>query len=322
VSTAYPASPRERDEWILSHRPARNVRDPWVPYAFYVEEERAESGEVVPVATIFLTNRECPWHCVMCDLWRDTLSDTVPHGAISAQIEYALQRLPAARQVKLYNAGSFFDAGAIPRSEFPLIAKRVGSFEHVIVECHPALIGGQVSVFNKMIGGRLEVAMGLETIHPVALEKLNKRVTPELFAKAAAVLRECGIPLRVFVLVQPPFVPADQALEWANRSVDFAFECGAAVVSLIPTRGGNGAMEVLAGQGLFTAPRLVILEASAAYGINAGRNFSPRPRVFADLWDIEKFSDCAACFEARRTRLDIMNRRQDVLPGVACTCEG
>ena len=49
---------------------ARSLR----PYAFFVEEERSASGEVVPVATVFLTNRECPWRCLMCDLWKNTLS--------------------------------------------------------------------------------------------------------------------------------------------------------------------------------------------------------------------------------------------------------
>jgi len=70
--------------------------------------------EAVPVATIFLTNRECPWRCVMCDLWKNTLIDSVPLGAIPSQIDYALARLPAARQIKLYNSGSFFDTQAIP----------------------------------------------------------------------------------------------------------------------------------------------------------------------------------------------------------------
>ena len=78
-----------------------------MPWAFFVEEERSAAGEVVPVATVFLTNRECPWRCVMCDLWRNTLAEETPAGAIPTQIEYALERLPAARQIKLYNSGSF-----------------------------------------------------------------------------------------------------------------------------------------------------------------------------------------------------------------------
>src|SRR5437870_4659618 len=105
-----------------------------------VEDERAESGEVVAVATVFLTNRECPWRCLMCDLWRNTVLETVPPGAIPAQIDYALAHLPAARQLKLYNSGSFFDQGAIPSSDYAAIADRARRFDRVIVECHPALV--------------------------------------------------------------------------------------------------------------------------------------------------------------------------------------
>ncbi|HEX3127861.1 MAG TPA: radical SAM protein, partial [Thermoanaerobaculia bacterium] len=59
----YPERAADRDAWILARRSARAALDPRRPYAYLVEDERAENGEVVPVATLFLTNRECPWHC-------------------------------------------------------------------------------------------------------------------------------------------------------------------------------------------------------------------------------------------------------------------
>ena len=181
-SPPYPQSARERDEWILAHRASRNVVDPRKPSAFLVENERAESGEIVRVATIVLTNRECPWRCVMCDLWRNTLTESVPPGAIPEQIDFALRSgLPLLRRagkavgetaalagspqerqptIKLYNAGSFFDPRAIPPEDFPAIAERVRGFGRVIVECHPALVGDSVLRFRDLLAGRLEVAMG------------------------------------------------------------------------------------------------------------------------------------------------------------------
>src|SRR5438876_11007944 len=87
---AYPDSADARDRWIVSRRPARRALDPMRPHAFLLEEERADSGEVLPVATVFLTNRECPWRCLMCDLWKNTLTESVPPGAIAAQIDCAL----------------------------------------------------------------------------------------------------------------------------------------------------------------------------------------------------------------------------------------
>ena len=314
----YPKVEAKRDDWILSQRPARNRLDPQRPHAFFLEEERAESGEVAGVATIFLTNRECPWRCLMCDLWRNTLTETGPPGSIPSQIDYALARLPVARTLKLYNSGSFFDRGAIPKAEYPAIAERARRFERVIVECHPTLVGEACLRFRDLLAGlgaqpKLEVAMGLETVHPEVLARLNKRMTLEQFAKAANFLRKNDIALRVFILVKPPFLEEEEALHWAKRSLDFAFDCGATVASLIPTRFGNGALEALASRQQFSPPKLITLERAIEYGLALQRG-----RVFADLWDLEKFSDCAACFPARRARLREMNSRQAPLALVAC----
>jgi uncharacterized Fe-S cluster-containing MiaB family protein len=95
----YPERAAERDRWILARRGARKALDPRRPYAYLVEDERAEDGAVVPIATLFLTNKECPWRCLMCDLWQNTLTGRVPPGAIPEQIDHALARLPPARQI-------------------------------------------------------------------------------------------------------------------------------------------------------------------------------------------------------------------------------
>ncbi|MGB9030435.1 MAG: hypothetical protein WCC27_09965 [Acidobacteriaceae bacterium] len=314
----YPELAAERDAWILAQRPPRNQVDPLRPSAFLVEEERSASGEIVPVATIFLVNRECPWHCVMCDLWRNTLSGDTPLGSIPAQIEYALQRLPAARQIKVYNSGSFFDRKAIPPQDYAAIAGLVSGFERVIVECHPALVGEDCVRFRDRLGAKLEVAMGLETVHPQVLEKLNKRMTAAQFAAAADHMRANDIDLRVFILVQPPFMPASESLTWAARSLDFAFDCSATAATLIPTRAGNGAMEKLLAQGDFSPPTLATLESAAAYGVGLGRG-----RVFADLWDISRIATCASCRDDRIARLHRMNLEQRILPALACdSCGG
>lgn len=314
----YPTEPSERTKWILAQRPQRAQLDSAKPYAFFVEDECSSIGEIVPVATIFLTNRECPWRCVMCDLWKNTLTETVPPGAIPRQIAYALERLPAARQVKLYNSGSFFDPQAIPREDYAAIAKLVGHFDRTIVECHPALVGPPCFEFRDLLPHRLEVAIGLETAHPEVLERLNKRMTLELFASSAESLRAYGIDLRAFILVQPPFMHPVESLHWAQRSLDFAFDCGATAASLIPTRGGNGAIEKLAHTGDFSPPRLTMLESAVEYGIGLQRG-----RVFSDLWDLRRTDPCCMqCYPARIARLAEMNLQQQVLQSIECAqCE-
>jgi archaeosine synthase beta-subunit len=334
---AYPDRPTDRDTWVLSHRPARHAVDPERPYAFLVEEEPDASGDLVPVATIFLTNRECPWRCVMCDLWRNTLQEATPIGAIPEQIEYALAQLssdaahgahhphaPAFAQgknnnahIKLYNAGNFFDGKAIPPEDHLAIADAVRGFRRVIVECHPMLVNDACLRFRDLLAGSLEIAMGLETASPEVLEKLNKRLTLEQFQVAGEFLRHNGVALRVFILVQPPFMPASESLHWAQRSLEFAFECGATAATLIPVRAGNGAMEALAASGDFLPPRLDTLESAMEYGLRLHRG-----RVFADLWDLPRAFDCPLCRDARVARLRAMNLSQVSAPRIVCSACG
>jgi radical SAM enzyme (TIGR01210 family) len=313
LTSFYPATNLERDQWVLERRPVRETPDPQKPHSFFVEQELSASSHILPVATIFLTNRECPWRCVMCDLWRNALTTSVPSGAIPSQIDFALSQLPPARALKLYNSGSFFDARAIPVEDHPAIADRANNFGRLIVENHPALVGDDCLRFRDRLKCGLEIAMGLETIHPDILPMLNKRMTLDQFSAAASFLRSNDIDLRAFVLVQPPFLRAEEAVHWAQRSIDFAFDCGATAVTLIPTRGGNGAMEALAANGQFSAPRLETLETSFSYGLGLKRG-----RVFADLWDADKIPSCPACRTPRIARLRRMNLSQTNLSPARC----
>lgn len=317
VHESMPAPGKELDRWIEARRGPRNVVDPQRPYAFCVEPERARSGEIVEVATVFLTNRECPWRCLMCDLWQNTTETRTPVGAIPGQIETALRELgPAAvraRHIKLYNSGSFFDPGAIPPEDHAAIATAVRGFEHVIVESHPRLIDERARRFSDRLDGSFEVAIGLETVHPEVLRRLNKGVTLDDFKRAAGRLQRENIDLRLFVLVKPPFLDEAEALEWACRSIDFAFELGAGVVSLIPTRGGNGAMDALADAGDFAPPRLATLRAALDHGLSLRRG-----RVFVDLWDLDKFSNCPECLAERRLSFERANFTQVIQPAVTC----
>lgn len=285
-----PEGARDWDQWIRKHRQNFNAFRRQLDHSSasnsLLELETNERGESVSTLTVFLVNRECPWHCLMCDLWQHTTLQPGPVGSIPSQLSSALHIYSGhrARHLKLYNAGSFFDAGAIPVSDYPTIAELCRPFYRVIVECHPLLVGPRTEQFLRLLGTiQLEVAMGLETVHPEILPRLNKGMSLEDFCGAAQHLHQLGIRIRAFVLVKPPFMTDDaMALEWACRSIDFAWQAGVDVVSLIPTRMGNGSMEDLSRRGLFSPPSWSTVELAFQYGIGSNNGL-----VFMDLWNLD-----------------------------------
>jgi uncharacterized Fe-S cluster-containing MiaB family protein len=136
--------------------------------------------------------------------------------------------------------------------------------------------------FRDLLTGALEIAMGLETVHPQVLAGLNKRMTLEQFSRAASFLRRNGIDLRAFILVQPPLMPAAERRSHGLSDLwSSPWNKAPRLATLIPTRAGNGAMETLAANGQFAPPALHILESAMEYGLRLKAG-----RVFADLWGL------------------------------------
>jgi hypothetical protein len=315
---------------VRALRGPRAAVDPARPLAVLGEWERAPEGGLASWLTVFLAGAECRFTCVFCDLWRHTLEGPTPPGAIPRQIVAAREDAgpgppPAGgwRGIKLYNASNFFDERAVPAADDEAVLAAVEPFSRVLVECHPALVGPRCLSFAAALarrGARLEVAMGLETVHPAAQRRLGKGLTTEAFAAAAGRLREAGCAVRAFVLVGAPWVPAGEAAVWAVASVRAALAAGASFVSVIPVRGGNGALEELGRRGAWRPPTLGDLEAALEGGLEAAAGSGAV--VAADLWDAHHCAPCPACAAARLERLERLNLRGLSEPPVACPACG
>ena len=217
---------------VKALRQQKPAIDPWRPLGTLWEHERQPGGAVAPVLTVFLAGAECPFSCVFCDLWRHTLEGPTPRGALPVQLRRALAEagpIAPEAQVKLYNASNFFDARAVPPEDDEALAALLAPFAQVVVECHPRLVGDRAEQFAAMLGRaaaaapgsagtkpRLQVAIGLETVHPEALPRLGKAMSLDDFAAAAARLRAIGAGVRAFVLIGVPYVAAEEAAEWPS----------------------------------------------------------------------------------------------------------
>ena len=268
-----------------------------------LEEERTPNG-LERAVTVFLAGSECPFTCSFCDLWKYTLDGATPVGALPLQLARALEeigpRFP--ERLKLYNASNFFDRVAVPAVDLPRLAELAARFQSVTVESHANTVGPLTLEFAALLHGRLEVAIGLETIHPAAATQLNKKLDLTQFDRAADFLRAHDVDLRVFVLLGTPHIPAAESVEWTVRSVEYAAAHGAQRVAIIPVRGGNGELERLQALGEFVPPTLAQLEQALE------RCLSIRSTVItADLWDVERLPACEACRVQRVARIRSLN---------------
>ncbi|MCA9139031.1 MAG: hypothetical protein KDB00_19800 [Planctomycetales bacterium] len=176
----------------------------------------------------------------MCDLHRNTLDTPTSPGAIPEQIRFAQQQLGPSDWVKLYNSGNFFDPASIPPIDYESIGELCRKYERIIIENHPRFGLRRHIDFRDTLSGRLEVAVGLETIQPGVLNRIGKQMTRDDFDRYAARLRRDGIDLRVFLIAGAPGLTIREATRWMRLSIRHAVYQGARHISLIPARVGHG----------------------------------------------------------------------------------
>jgi hypothetical protein len=297
-------------------RPPRAAIDPLRPNACWVEEEPDGRGGTDATVAILLSVAECPWRCAMCDLWKQTLRQPTPAGAVPRQIAWALEHLgvSAAATIKLYNSGSFFDPHSIPPGDWPEIIELVASFERVVVENHPRLCNERVQRFARRLPARLEVALGVESLQPSLLRRLNKGMNRDDIDRAIASLRNWGVDIRAFLMLRPPWNGDREAIRWTLLTLRHLFGSGVRHASVIPTRAGNGWMEARAADGQFAPPSV----AACTECLSAALGMSPRGVVTLDLWDWPPTGACSHCAAARGRVIREMNATQRPLPTVAC----
>jgi archaeosine synthase beta-subunit len=293
------------------------------PIEILHEVEAADChGNLANVTTVLLLGSECKFRCTMCDLWKSTHIGPTPVGNLPAQIQKAIaspirhaqQHTP--QWIKLYNASNFFAPYNVPTEDLPRIASLVEDYDRVVVENHPLISSDQILEFAGRLNGKLEVAMGLETVEPTALRNLNKQLNVEDVRRATERLVNSEIDVRLFVLLRPPGLSESAGIEWCLASLEAARSWGVRHVSIIPVRGGNGAMEFLQSNGNFEPP----LASSLEHVLDESLQKSAMV-VAADLWDWQRLRGlCDACCQTRYQRLLQMNLNQTTAPKIPCEC--
>lgn len=298
-----------------SIRKLRSEKREWPPESpagICLQQEATVDRKSVWVGTIFLVGAECSFTCSMCDLWKYTLAGPTVEGHIPKQIESVLNELETCQWIKLYNASNFFDPRSVPVEDLPRIAELCSRFDRVIVENHPRMSRWrEIDTFVENLKSKLEIAMGLETVHPTALRILNKEMSVSDFERTANLLNDRRIDVRAFLLSHVPGIEKGAALEWCLKSVDFAARCGLRHISLIPTRAGNGWMDQLIARGQFSLPTALEMEELMVEALR----WSEKSVVSLDTWDWHLLAGhCNICRDLRLKRMESVNILQKWIP--------
>ena len=263
----------------------------------------------------------------MCDLWAYTSLERTPIGAIPFQLRQVLTAEDSGKPqwLKLYNASNFFDARSVPHEDLAEIAALCSKFERVIIENHPLFCDERMQDFSQWISGQVEVAMGLETIHPKAMASMNKGMTLDDFDRAVEKCHSLGMDVRAFVLLHPPGIALEESAEWTWKTVAYALERNVRHVSIIPIRAGNGWIDNLIEKGQYQLPTLSMVKALYDMRHEFGFQIPSSSVVEFDLWDWDNLNGgCAHCSPIWKDHIATSNRTQKFSPmneiKIDCEC--
>ncbi len=164
--------------------------------------------------------------------------------------------------ISVYNSGNWFASKEIPSLARQHIYQAIaGSHcEGLMVESLPQFITPQLMEEARTHLGnkRLIVAIGLQSANDTVRNVcVNTTCTREQFERASHLLWEYGYTARAYLMVKPPFLTEQEAVDDTVASIRYVAELGYEDVSICPTRIAPYTLAAeLARRNLFTAPSL------------------------------------------------------------------
>jgi radical SAM enzyme (TIGR01210 family) len=230
--------------------------------------------------------------------------------------------------VSVYNSGNWFASREIP----PLARQRIyqaiahSHCEGLMVESLPQFITPQLmEEARRHLGNkRLIVAIGLQSANDTVRNVcINTTCTKEQFERASRLLWQYSYTARAYLMVKPPFLTEQEAVNDTVTSIRYVAELGYEDVSICPTRIAPYTLAAeLAKRGLYAAPSLwtIVDIVKAAHTICDIR---------VTCLDLDgKDSDtiypcaCSSCTQVLLTSLQTYNIQHElsILAALNCSC--
>jgi archaeosine synthase beta-subunit len=152
---------------------------------------------------------------------------------------------PPYEVIALYNDGSFFAPREVPDDTQAEIARLVARAQvsTLVVESLPQFIRAErvKRMVDELDGVHLEVGIGLQSADDIVRELLvNTTFSRKTFERAVDALRASGAEPKIYVMLKPPFLHEDEAVEDVLATVQYLTSLGVSNTTLCPTRVAGG----------------------------------------------------------------------------------
>jgi radical SAM enzyme (TIGR01210 family) len=186
-------------------------------------EKDVLDGDVVDALVVILRTSGCSWAkrkgCTMCGYFNDCHPDVNGENILS-QFRKAMEKTNGQPMLKVFTSGSFLDEREIPReSRIEILDMASEKFKQVIVESRPEYVTEESLKECVSQVAEFQVALGLESANNMVLMRsINKGFTFENYVEAAEDTRKAGATVKTYLLVKPPFLTENEAIEDAVNS--------------------------------------------------------------------------------------------------------
>lgn len=217
-----------------------------------ISETTLSSGLGLSI-TMVIPTVGCTWAlsksggCSMCGYINDSTLDPNTDPELYFDIEWQELQLDSRfkdiKAVKLYNSGSFLDPKEIPVATQKSIVSKIAKFEHIqelVIECLPEIINIQKEVLAELVtlfnNKPIYIGVGLESSNAYILQNyVNKPFTYEnQFIKCVKNAKKVGAFVKPYLLLKPPFLTEQEAIEDAIQTIKDCFSAGCSIVSINP----------------------------------------------------------------------------------------
>ena len=181
------------------------------------------------MATIILSSGKCRWgKCVFCG-WGKLVADR-DENRVKRDFLRKLSNIKGEDTLSIFASGSFLDDLQFSPELRKWIVEKLKEkgFKNLTIESRPEFITKEK--LEEFKGLNLTVAIGLEVADDEVLKKLKKGITLKDFERAAKIIHDSGAKLRVYLLVNPPFV--DDPKESFRKSVEYAKKFADSIVAI------------------------------------------------------------------------------------------